>query len=70
VGIVDNADALMAGNLNIRIVHAAPFAADLAATEVSIRTDGGDLVNLTGVPHGVDAGFRDSAGNYDLKVAQ
>ncbi|MDX1381662.1 MAG: DUF4397 domain-containing protein, partial [Xanthomonadales bacterium] len=61
----------MAGNLNIRIVHAAPFAADLAATEVSIRTDGGDLVNgLTGVPYGVDSGFFEiPAGNYDLKVA-
>ncbi len=67
----DDVDAPMAGNLNLRIVHAAPFAADLAATEVSIRTDGGDLVNgLTGVPYGVDSGFfQVPAGNYDLKVA-
>jgi hypothetical protein len=69
--LLDNADAPASGNLNIRIVHAAPFAADLAATEVSIRTDGGDLVNgLTGVPYGVDSGFFEiPAGNYDLKVA-
>jgi hypothetical protein len=69
--LLDNVDAPMTGNLNIRIVHAAPFAADLAATEVSIRTDGGDLVNgLTGVPYGVDSGFFEiPAGNYDLKVA-
>lgn len=67
----DNVDAPMAGNLNVRIVHAAPFAANLAATEVSIRTDGGDLVNgLTGVPYGVDSGFfQIPAGNYDLKIA-
>jgi len=67
----DNVAGAMAGNLNIRIVHAAPFAADLAATEVSIRTDGGDLVNgLTGVPYGGDSGFFEiPAGNYDLKVA-
>ena len=69
--LLDNVAAPMAGNLNIRIVHAAPFAADLAATEVSIRSDGGDLVNgLTGVPYGVDSGFFEiPAGNYDLKVA-
>lgn len=69
--LLDNVAAPMSGNLNIRIVHAAPFAADLAATEVSIRTDGGDLVNgLTGVPYGVDSGFFEiPAGNYDLKVA-
>jgi len=36
----DNTDDPMTGNLNIRVVHAAPFAADLAATEVSIRTAG------------------------------
>jgi Domain of unknown function (DUF4397) len=69
--LLDNVTDPAAGSLNIRIVHAAPFAADLAATEVSIRTDGGDLVNgLTGVPYGVDSGFfAIPAGNYDLKVA-
>ena len=69
--LVDNVDMPMQGNLNIRIVHAAPFAADLAATEVSIRTAGGDVVNgLVGVPYGVDSGFfQVLAGTYDLKVA-
>jgi len=67
----DDVEAPEAGNLNLRIVHAAPFAANLADTEVSIRTDGGDLVNgLSGVPYGVDSGFfQIPAGNYDLKVA-
>ena len=71
VALVDDVDAPDAGNLNIRIVHAAPFAADLAATEVSIRTAGGDVVNgLVGVPYGVDSGFfQVPAGTYDLKVA-
>lgn len=69
--LLDNVDAPMSGSLNVRVVHAAPFAADLAATEVSIRTAGGDIVNgLVGVPYGVDSGFFEiPAGNYDLKVA-
>ncbi|MGD2128973.1 MAG: DUF4397 domain-containing protein [Lysobacterales bacterium] len=69
--LLDDVDAPEAGNLNLRIVHAAPFAADLASTEVSIRTDGGDLVNgLTGVPYGGNSDFfQIPAGNYDLKVS-
>jgi hypothetical protein len=69
--LVDNVEDPDSGNLNIRVVHAAPFAADLAATEVSIRTAAGDVVNgLVGVPYGVDSGFfQVPAGNYDLKVA-
>jgi hypothetical protein len=69
--LVDNADMPTEGNLNLRIVHAAPFAADLAATEVSIRTAGGDVVNgLVGVPYGANSGFFQlPAGTYDLKVA-
>ena len=56
--MVDDVDAPADGNLNIRVVHAAPFAMDLAATEVSIRTAGGDIVNgLQGVPYNVDSGF-------------
>ena len=67
----DDVAAPMSGNLNIRVVHVAPFAADLAATEVSIRTAGGDVVNgLVGVPYDVDSGFFEvPAGTYDLKVA-
>jgi hypothetical protein len=67
----DNTTAPASGNLNIRVVHSAPFAADLAATEVSIRTAGGDVVNnLTGVPYGINSGFFEiPAAEYDLKVA-
>lgn len=69
--LVDTVDAPDAGNLNLRVVHAAPFAMDLAATEVSIRTAGGAVVNgLVGVPYNVDSGFfQVPEGNYDLKVA-
>ena len=69
--LVDDTDAPMDGNLNIRVVHAAPFAAMEAATEVSIRTAGGDVVNdLVGVPYGGQSGFFEvPAGTYDLKVA-
>jgi hypothetical protein len=69
--LVDNVDMPAEGNLNIRIVHAAPFAADLAATEVSIRTADGMVVNnLVGVPYGGDSGFfQIPADTYDLKVA-
>ena len=69
--LLDNTADPAMGNLNIRVVHAAPFAADLAATEVSVRTAGGDVVNgLVGVPYAVDSGFFEiPAGTYDLKVA-
>ena len=69
--LVDDNAAPAAGNLKLRIVHAAPFADTLEGTEVSIRTDGGDLVGgLTGVPFGVDSGFLEiPAATYDLKVS-
>jgi len=69
--LVDDNTEPAAGNVAIRVVHAAPFAAELSATEVSIRTAGGDVVNgLTGVPYKVDSGFFEiPAGTYDLKVA-
>ena len=69
--LVDDTTDPAEGNLNIRVVHAAPFAADLAATEVSIRTADGMVVNnLVGVPYNVDSGFFEvPAGTYDLKVA-
>jgi len=59
------------GNLNLRVIHAAPFAADLAETEVSIRTAGGELINdLAGVPFGVASDFFAlPAGTADVKVA-
>jgi len=69
--LVDDASDPGGDNLNIRVVHAAPFAADLADTEVSIRTAGGDVVaGLVGVPYFAESGFfAIPAGNYDLKVA-
>lgn len=69
--LVDDVAAPADGNLNIRVVHAAPFAASLAATEVSIRTASGDVVNnLVGVPYNGNSGFFEvPAGTYDLKVA-
>ena len=69
--LVDDADAPADGNLNIRVVHAAPFAGDIEDTEVSIRTAGGAVVNdLVGVPYFAQSGFFEiPAGNYDLKVA-
>ena len=59
------------GNVAVRIAHLAPFAPTSEGTEVSIRTDGGDLVaGLQGVPYKADSGFLTlPAGSYDLKVA-
>ena len=67
----DDNSAPATGNVKVRVVHAAPFAATLAGTEVSIRTAGGDLVaGLTGVPFGVGSGYLElPEGTYDLKVA-
>jgi hypothetical protein len=67
----DNTSEPASGNLNVRIVHAAPFAEDLDDTEVSIRTAGGDVVNnLERVDYGISSGFFEvPAGTYDLKVA-
>lgn len=69
--LVDDNTAPMMGNVNVRVVHAAPFAADLAATQVSVRTAGGTVVNgLNNVPYAVNSGFFEvPAGTYDLKVA-
>jgi hypothetical protein len=71
MALVDDNTAPMAGNVAVRVAHTAPFAMDLADTEVSIRTDKGDLVNgLQGVPYKVDSGFFElPAGTYDLKVS-
>jgi len=71
VALVDDNSAPAAGNVSLRIVHTAPFADELSATEVSIRTAGGELVNgLVGVPYKADSGFFEvPAGTYDLKVA-
>ena len=69
--LVDTVEAPADGNLNIRVVHAAPFGATSEGTEVSVRTAGGAVVNnLVGVPYFAESGFFEvPAGTYDLKVA-
>lgn len=69
--LADNNTPPAAGNVKVRVVHAAPFAPTLEGTEVSIRTAGGDLVaGLQGVPYGVASGYLELPANtYDLKVA-
>ncbi|HMB60424.1 MAG TPA: DUF4397 domain-containing protein [Xanthomonadales bacterium] len=71
IAIQDDNTAPMAGNVAVRVYHAAPFAMDPAATEVSVRTDGGDVVNgLVGVPYTGNSGFFElAAGTYNLKIA-
>lgn len=69
--LVDDTAAPGAGNLNARIVHAAPFAANSADTEVSVRLDDGTIINgLVGVPYNAESGFFElPAGVADFKVA-
>lgn len=69
--LIDDNSAPADGNFKLRIVHAAPFADNLADTAVSIRTDDGDLVaGLTGVEFGVASDYLElPAGTYDLNVA-
>lgn len=71
VALVDDNSAPAAGNVKVRVFHSAPFAAELADTEVSIRTAGGEVVGgLTGVPFGVGSDYLElPADTYDLKVA-
>lgn len=69
--LVDDNSAPAAGNLKLRVIHAAPFGPDAASTAVSIRTDRGDVVGgLDNVPFFAASGYLEiPAGNYDLKVA-
>ena len=69
--LVDDTMMPMDGNLNARIVHAAPFAASSAATEVSVRLDDGTVINnLVGVPYNAESGFFELvAGLADFKVS-
>lgn len=71
LALVDDNTPPAAGNVKIRVFHAAPFADTLEGTEVSIRTAGGDLVGgLQGVPFGVGSDYLElPADTYDLKVA-
>jgi hypothetical protein len=67
----DNNTAPGAGNIKLRVVHAAPFAASLDATAVSIRDQANAVVGgLGNVPFKVASGYLEvPAGRYDLKVA-
>jgi hypothetical protein len=67
----DDNSAATAGSLKLRIVHAAPFAADTAATAVSVRSDGGAVIGgLSSVPFFAASPYLEvPAGTYDLKVA-
>lgn len=69
--LVDDNSPPAAGNLKLRVIHAAPFAASEAATAVSIRTDRGAVVGgLASVPFFAASPYLEiPAGNYDLKVA-
>lgn len=71
LALADDNSAPAAGNIKVRVVHAAPFADTLAGTEVSIRTAGGDVVGgLNPVPFGVASGYLElPEASYDLKVA-
>jgi hypothetical protein len=68
--LVDSVPVRGETDVALRIVHAAPFASDLTATEVDIRTDSGDVVaGLTNVPYKGNSGFFNvPAGTYDLQV--
>jgi hypothetical protein len=67
----DDNTAAPAGNLRLRVVHVAPFAADATSTAVSVRTDGGAVVGgLSSVPFAAVSPYLElPAGTYDLKVA-
>jgi hypothetical protein len=69
--LVDDNRAPAAGNLKLRVIHAAPFAASADATAVSVRSDRGAVVGgLVGVPFFAASPYLEiPAGRYDLKVA-
>jgi hypothetical protein len=69
--LVDDNAPPAAGNVKLRVVHAAPFAQNLADTAVSVRTEAGDVVaGLSNVAFGQASGYFElPAGTYDLKIA-
>jgi hypothetical protein len=71
LALTDDITPPPAGQIKLRVVHAAPFGSTDAATAVSIRTDGGDVVGgLSNVPFKAFTPFLAlPAATYDLKVA-
>ena len=69
--LIDDNSAPAPGFAKIRVVHSAPFAANLSDTAVSIRTDGGDVIGgLSAVEFGQESGYLEvPASLYDLNVA-
>lgn len=66
----DDNSAPAAGQVKVRVVHAAPFADTTDGTRVSIRTASGDVVGgLSDVPYPVASEYLQlPEGTYDLKV--
>lgn len=71
LALLDDNSFPAAGNIRVRIVHAAPFAGSPETTAVSIRTDGGDVVgDLSSLSFGEATDYLElPAAVYDLKVA-
>lgn len=69
--LTDDNAAPPAGQIKLRVVHAAPFANTLPATEVSIRDNANNVVGgLARVPfRGASPYLTVPAGTYDLRVA-
>lgn len=70
IALGDDNSAPADGNIKLRVVHAAPFAAG-DGTAVSIRDQNNAVVGgLASVPFGISSDFLEvPAGRYDLKVA-
>lgn len=69
--LVDDTTAPSAGNVKIRIVHAAPFSNVLADTAVSVSTEAGEFISgLASFRFAQNSGFFEApAGTCDLKIA-
>ena len=67
--LVENNTAPCAGNVKIRVVHAAPFSNVLANNAVSVRTEAGAVNGLPSVQFAQDSGFFGvPAGTDDPKI--
>lgn len=69
--LVDDNSPPAAGNVKLRVVHAAPFAASLPATAVSVRTqDGAVVAGLSSVQFAQSSPYFEApAGVFDLKIS-